>query len=464
MPLLTALPPGPKGTWIGGNLQQFGSGRLEFLVDVARTYGGLASFRFGPKRILLASDPDLIEQVLVTDAKHYIKHFGARAYKPVLGNGLVTSKGDLWLRQRRLSQPAFLKPRVQSYAPLMLDLTEKMLDTWKPGSDVDVHHEFSSLTSAIALKTLFDLDDPSNRNRFTESLRLSFDIISARLHRIIKLPYWLPSRANRRLKQAVRELYAVVDGFIAAGRARKEPGNDLLSRLLAAQDDDGSRMSDRQLRDEMMTLYLAGHETTALTLSWSWYLISQNPDVEAKLVAEWNRVLAGRLPTADDLPNMPYTDAVVMEAMRVYPPVYLIGREATRDMELGGYRVKKGYTIFMSQWVNHRDPRYFPSPEEFRPERWEDGLATRIPKYAYYPFGGGPRICIGNTFALMEAAIILATVGQRYRFTLMPGARIDFRPQITLVPASGIPASLALRDADESTLYCDHSRETSAAR
>ena len=195
-----------------------------------------------------------------------------------------------------------------------------------------------------------------------------------------------------------------------------------------------------------MTLYLAGHETTALTLTWSCYLIASHPAVEAKLVEEWSRVLAGRSPTPDDLAHLPYTDAVLTEAMRVYPPVYLIGREATRDLELGGYRVKKGYTIFMSQWVSHRDPRYFgPDPETFRPERWLDGLAKRLPKYAYYPFGGGPRVCIGNTFALMEAAILLATVGQRYKFTLDPGAVIETNPQITLLPTYGIPATLQMR-------------------
>lgn len=204
-------------------------------------------------------------------------------------------------------------------------------------------------------------------------------------------------------------------------------------------------MTDTQLRDEAMTLYLAGHETTALTLTWSWALLAQHPRVEEKLVAEWKRVLDGRIPTPEDLPNLPYTDAVITEAMRVYPPVYLIGREATTELELGGYRVKKGYTVFMSQWVNHRDPRYFPNPEEFRPERWEDGLAKRIPKYAYYPFGGGPRVCIGNTFALMEAAILLAAVGQRYRFTLDPDAALDVNPQITLLPKYGIPATLQLR-------------------
>jgi len=446
MPPSNALPPGPKGTRIGGNLRQFGARRLDFFLDVARAHGDLASFRFGPKRVFLASHPDLIEQVLVTDAKHYVKHFGARMYKPVLGNGLVTSEGDFWLRQRRLSQPAFLKSRVLSYAPVMAELTDRMLAAWTPGKAVDIHFEFSSLTSVIALKTLFDLDDPGDRGRFTDTLRLAFDLMSDRFRTLLRLPYWFPTPANRRLKRAVAELHAVVDGFIAQGRARGGHGTDLLSRLVSAQDDDGTRMTPRQLRDEAMTLYLAGHETTALTLSWSWYLLSQHPRVEAKLVAEWGRVLNGRTPTADDLPHLPYTDAVLTEAMRVYPPVYLIGREATRELELGGFRVKKGYTVFMSQWVSHRDPRYFgPDPEAFRPERWEDGLAKRLPKYAYYPFGGGPRVCIGNTFALMEAAVILAAVGQRYRFTLAPDAVIDVNPQITLLPLYGIPATLERR-------------------
>jgi cytochrome P450 len=444
-PVRRDLPPGPKGAWIGGALRQFANRRLNFLVDVARDFGDIASFRLGPRRIFLISNPDLIEQVLVTDAKHYIKHFGARAYKAVLGNGLVTSEGDFWLRQRRLSQPAFLKSRVLSYAPLMAELTDRMLARWRPNDLVDVHYEFSTLTSAIALKTLFDLDDAGDRERFTETLRLAFDLMSARIRSIYRLPSCFPTPANLRLKRAVAELFEVVDGFIAEGRARKEPGDDLLSRLVSAQDDEGTRMTDRQLRDEMMTLYLAGHETTALTLSWSWYLISQHPRVEEKLLTEWRRVLGGRAPSPNDLPNMPYTDAVITEAMRVYPPVYLIGREASTELEIGGYRVKKGYTVFMSQWVNHRDPRYFPEPEEFRPERWDDGLAKRIPNYAYFPFGGGQRVCIGNTFALMEAAIILAIVGQKFRFTLMPDAIIDVNPQITLLPKYGIPATLERR-------------------
>lgn len=438
------LPPGPKGSLLGGCLGQFMTRRLDFFLDVAK-YGDLASFRFGPRRIYLASHPDLIEQVLVTDAKHYIKHFGARMYKPVLGNGLVTSEGDFWLRQRKLSQPMFLKSRVLSYAPVMGELTRRMLAAWRPGERVDVHFEFSGLTSAIALKTLFGLDDHADREKFVESLRAAFLLLSEKFRALVRIPFWVPTPRNLKIRKAIAHLDTVLDGFIAAGRARKVPGDDLLSRLVTAQDDDGMRMTDRQLRDEAMTLYLAGHETTALTLSWSWYLLSQHPRVEEKLAAEWQRVLDGRTPTPDDLANLPYTEAVITEAMRVYPPVYLIGREATRDLELGGYRVKRGTTVFMSQWVNHRDPQHFPDPEVFRPERWEDGLAKRLPKYAYYPFGGGPRVCIGNTFALMEAAILLAAVGQRYRFTLAEDAVIDVNPQITLLPKFGIPAVLKMR-------------------
>ena len=240
---LTDLPPGPRGSWLAGSLRDFGSQRLDFFLRVAREHGDLASFRFGPRRVFLASHPDLIEQVLVTDARHYIKHFGARMYKPVLGNGLVTSEGDFWLRQRRLAQPAFLKNRVMSYAPMMGELTRTMLARWHPGLAVDVHYEFSGLTSAIALKTLFGLDDADDREEFVATLRRAFDLLSDRFRDLIRLPFWLPTVRNIRTRRAVAHLYRVVDGFIAAGRNRKEAGDDLLSRLVSAQDIDGTRMT-----------------------------------------------------------------------------------------------------------------------------------------------------------------------------------------------------------------------------
>jgi cytochrome P450 len=443
----SGLPPGPKGTLLGGSVRQFRAGLLNFLLETAREYGPLASFRIGPKRVFLASGHDLIEQVLVTDAKHYIKHFGARAFKPVLGNGLVTSEGAFWHRQRKLVQPAFLKARVQSYVPAMVELTNQMLNAWTSGKRAQIDFEFEALTSKIALKTLFDLDDHGDRERFDGVLKLAFDLMNARLRRIINLPLWVPTPANLRLQMAIAELDRTVQGFIASGRSRHHHGNDLLSRLLLAQHEDGRPMSDRQLRDEAMTLYLAGHETTALTLAWAWYLLSQHRRVEEKLVSEWQRVLRGVTPTAQHLQRLPYTAAVIAESMRLFPPVYVIGREATTELELGGYRVKPGYTVLMSQWVNHRDQNFFPDPEEFRPERWQDGLAKRLPKFAYYPFGGGQRICVGSTFALVEATIILAAVGQHYRFTVDPDAVIDIKPQITLLPANGIPATLECRSS-----------------
>jgi len=444
--LRPGLPPGPKGSLIGGNIAQIGPRRVDFFLDLARTYGPLASFRVGRWRLFLASDPELIQQVLVTDAKSYIKHFGARTFKPVLGNGLVTSEGDFWLRQRRLMQPAFVKAQLLSYAPAMAELAEAMLAKWAPGRSVNIEFEFSALTSAIALKTLFGLDDHGDRERIDQSLRLAFDLMTAKLDVPFQLPNWLPTPANFRLRRAIADVNSAIDGFIAAGRARGTRGNDLLSTMIAAQhDDDGTRMSDQQLRDEAMTLYLAGAETTALTLTWTWYLLSQHAQAERKLVDEWRRVLSGRPPSAGDLADLPYTAAVIHEAMRLYPPVYVIGREATTELELGGYRVKRGYTVLMSQWVNHRDPKYFPDPERFSPERWENGLLARLPKFAYYPFGGGQRLCIGSHFATMEAIILLATIGQKYRFTLDPGAVIDIKPQITLPPMYGMPATLERR-------------------
>jgi len=443
-PIRAGLPPGPKGTLIGGCIDKFDDGLLDFLLETARDYGRLASARVGPKRIFLVSDPALIEQVLVRDAKHYIKHFGTRAFRPILGNGLVTSEGAHWRSQRKLMQPNFMKAKVRAYAPLMSTITETMLEAWTPGEAVTVNFEFSRLTSQIALKALFDLDDAGDRQHFTDTLKRAIDIMTSRLRRLVKAPLWLPTPETLRLKRALSELDRTVLGFIAAARARGTEGDDLLSRLLAATDEDGSHMSDSELRDEAMTLYLAGHETTALALTWTWVLLSQHPSVEDKLASEWRTVLGGRTPALKDVADLPYTSAVITEAMRLYPPVYIMGREATKDLELGGYRVKRGYTVLMSQWVSHRDPEIFPDPETFRPERWEDGLARRIPKFAYFPFGGGQRVCIGTDFASVEAAIILAAVGQRYRFTI-DNVEIGFKPQVTLMPKDPITATLRRR-------------------
>jgi cytochrome P450 len=438
-----ARPPGPPGRLLSGNLNEFMTNRLDFMTDCAQQYGDLCSFRLGPRRVYLANHPDLLEQVLVTDARHYIKHFGARMYKPVLGNGLVTSEGDFWLRQRRLAQPAFQRPRLVGYAPVMVELTRKMLREWHEGRRIDVHAAMGELTSTIALKTLFGLDNVAERAAYTDALKDVFFLLSRRFHSL--LPNWFPSPNNVRIWRALSRLRALVDGFIRQGRNRKEPGDDLLSRLILAQDEDGTQMTDRQLRDEAMTLYLAGHETTATTLSWTWYVLARHPEIEEKLVAEWATVLGGRPPTVEDLPRLTWTENVISEALRLYPPVYLIGREPLMDLPLGGFVIPRGSTVFMSQWVMHRDARYYEDPLAFRPERWADGLAKRLPKYAYFPFGGGPRVCIGNTFAMMEGVLLLATIGQHYRFTLETEQPVEFAVGITLIPKNGIPAVLRRR-------------------
>jgi cytochrome P450 len=440
-----SLPPGPKGSPLAGSLQPFNDRRLDWLVEIARTHGPVCSFRLGPRRCLLVSDPDLIEQVLVTDYKKYVKHFGARLYRPLLGNGLVTSEGDFWLRQRRLAQPAFLKNRLARYAPAMTELAEQVARSWQAGKRVDIADEMSRLTGAIALRTLFGAGSIRDQDAYNRAHITALEVIHQRFRHLVKWPLWLPFPAHVRLKRALAHLDAIIDGFVQEGRSRPEPGDDLLSMLLRARDEDGSQMTDRQLRDEAMTLFLAGHETTALTLSWTWYLLAQHPEIEEKLAAEWSSVLGGRLPTPDDIPRLSYTEHVVQEAMRVYPPVYLIGREPVTDVELGGYRVRKGTTVFMSQWVSHRNPKYFDDPETFRPERWADGLARRLPKYAYYPFGGGPRVCLGNTFAMMEAVLLLATLGRRWRFTREPEPKVTPWPTITLKPRPGVWAVLQPR-------------------
>jgi cytochrome P450 len=439
------FPPGPRGRWLTGCLREFMDRRLDFFTEIAREYGDVVGFRLGTRRVWLINAPELIEQVLVTDNKLYIKHFGARMYQPLLGNGLLLSEGEFWLRQRRLAQPAFLKNRVSAYAGAMVELTEQALESWHDGMWCDMLVEMSTLTSSIAVRTLFGTEDVKDRESFRLALDDASDVIGERFRRLIQWPGWMPLASNRRLKRDLRHLDSIVEGFIEQGRARGQDADNLLARLLHARDEDGLRMTDRQLRDELTTLFLAGHETTALTLAWTWWLLAQHPEVEAKLAAEWRQVLGGRSPIVGDLEQLPYTEQVIMESMRLYPPAYLIGREPTVTTELGGYTLPKGTTVFLAEWVTHRDPRFFDEPNKFRPERWGEPKMEKLPKYAYYPFGGGPRLCIGNHFAMMEAALVLATIGQRFRFTLEPEPAVEPMPMITLRPFPGIPVVLKRR-------------------
>ncbi|HEV3445991.1 MAG TPA: cytochrome P450 [Gemmataceae bacterium] len=438
-------PPGPKGHWLKGNLAEFRRDSLGFITHCAREYGDIVSLKLGPKRVYLLNHPDLIEQVLVTQNRNFIKHFITRLLQRILGEGLLNSEADIWLRQRRLAQPAFHRSRIEAYGRVMVEFTENMLCTWKEGESRDIHVEFMRLALGIVAKTLLNADAGGEANTVASALEFLLKDFLYRWETLFPVPRWVPTPHNLRCKRARRSLEGTIYKYIRQGRAAGVDRGDLLSMLLQVRDEDGSGMSDLQLRDQVMTLFLAGHETTANSLSWTWYLLARHPEVEAKLGKELQDVLGGRPPTVADLPRLRYTDYVVCESMRLYPPVFAFGREALQACTLGGYEIPAGATVIMSQWIMHRHPRYFDNPEEFHPDRWANGLLQRISKYVYFPFGGGPRICIGNTFAMMEASLVLATLAQHYRFTLLPEPPVVPWPAVTLRPRHGILARLQKR-------------------
>jgi cytochrome P450 len=438
-------PPGPKGHWLQGNLAEFRRDSLGFITHCAREYGDIVSLKLGPKRVYLLNHPDLIEQVLVTQNRNFIKHFITRLLQRILGEGLLNSEADTWLRQRRLAQPAFHRSRIEAYGRVMVEFTENMLHTWHEGEVRDIHVEFMRLALGIVAKTLLNADAAGEANTVASALEFLLKDFLYRWETLLPVPRWVPTPHNLRCKRARRSLEGTIYKYITQGRAAGVDRGDLLSMLLQVRDEDGSGMSDLQLRDQVMTLFLAGHETTANSLSWTWYLLAQHPEAEAKLAKELQDVLGGRPPTVADLPRLRYTDYVVCESMRLYPPVFAFGREALQACTLGGYEIPAGATVIMSQWIMHRHPRYFDNPEKFQPERWANGLLQRISKYVYFPFGGGPRICIGNTFAMMEASLVLATLAHHYRFTLLPEPPVVPWPAVTLRPRHGIRARLQKR-------------------
>lgn len=445
------FPPGPAfglRRWWQGPLS--GADPLAYFSNIVREYGDFAGIQILNFRILLINHPDQIEDVLVTHPRKFIKGRVLKANKRVFGNGLLTSEGDFWLRQRRLAQPAFHRARIAGYASTMVEYTERLLHEWHDGEERDIHKEMMRLTLQIVGKTLFDADVERDAQDVGKSLELLLEL-GANFRRTIFVPQWLPTSTNLKLNRAIGQIEKILYRIIAQKRSSGRDAGDLLSMLLAAQDDDGTRMTDQQLRDEAITLFLAGHETTANTLSWTWWLLAQNPAVEAKLHAELNTVLAARAPSLDDLPKLAYTNHVITESLRLYPPAWGTARTCIADHEIAGYCVPKNSGVSFAQWTVHRDPRWYDAPEEFRPERWEGDLLKRLPRFAYFPFGGGPRQCIGNSFALMEAALVLATIAQHYRFRIVEGHPVVPLASITLRPRHGIRVTLESRTAKSRT-------------
>ncbi len=434
------LPPGPRGLSALTNVLAFGKDWNKFLLRCQREYGDVVFFRFLNLPLCLVAHPDAIEYILVKNAANLEKSRDYRALRALLGNGLLTSEGNFWQRQRKLIQPAFRHENILSYAKLMTEAAGAMVEQWRDGETRDVHEDFMGVTLEIVAKSLFGSDVSQDTRGVGQAVNTVMNLFIDQANWAFLLPESLPIPKSARLRKAIDHLNGVIHGIIRARRAHPKPANDLLQTLLDMRDESGAAMSDEQLRDEVMTLFLAGHETTANSITWTMRLLAENPKKEAALHAELRAVLHGRAPVAGDLPQLTYTEMVVKEALRLYPPAWGIGRRALEEFELAGYRIPAGTNLFMLQWITQRDARFFLDPERFEPERWqEDPTRTgKLPRFAYFPFGGGPRVCVGAGFAMMEAMLLLATFAQRFRFELVPGQDLTPLFSVTLRPKHGL--------------------------
>ncbi|MCZ7567118.1 MAG: cytochrome P450 [Ardenticatenaceae bacterium] len=441
------IAPGPQGYPLFGSLPDFRRDPLTFYLNAQRQFGDVIRFRGGPWRWYLLAHPDDVKHVLQDNHPNYRKGRFYDLLRPTLGEGLLTSEGRFWLQQRRLAQPAFHRQRLASFATTMTDATARMLERWqvyaRSGEPFNVAAEMMRLTLEVVGGTLFSTDVTGEAEAVGRALTVVIEYVNDLETRLFPLPPSIPTPANRRYRAAQRTLDEVVRHVIDERRRAGTDRGDLLSMLLLAQDEEtGASMNDRQLRDEVMTIFLAGHETTANALAWTWYLLSKHPSAGRRLHAELADMLGGRRPTVEDLPRLNYARMVIEEALRLYPPVWGFGRQAITDDEVGGYFLPANSLVVLSPYVTHRHPDFWENPEGFDPQRFMPQHAAARPRFAHFPFSGGPRQCIGNAFAMMEAQLILAMVAQRYRLDLVPGHSVEAEPTVTLRPRHGILVTL----------------------
>jgi cytochrome P450 len=440
-------PHGPRSKKPGDQLVPMSRDPLGYMVKIAAEYPDMAYFRLGNQRTFLMSNPEYVHDVLVANDWNFLKGRGLKRAKKILGNGLLTAEGNFHRRQRRLSQPAFHRQRIAAYAATMTEFAAHTREGWKAGEKRDIAQDMMRLTLAIVAKTLFDADVNNEAREIGQALGEVLEIFSTFSSPLTEITDKLPLPKNLRAKKGKERLDETIYRIIAEHRSTNEDRGDLLSMLLMAQDEEegSGGMSDDQLRDEVMTLFLAGHETTANALTWTWYLLSQNPEVEAKLHAEIDAVLGDRLASFEDVPNLKYTEMVMTEAMRLYPPVWVMGRRSISGIKIGGYYIPPKSIILLSQYAIHHDPRFYPEPEKFLPERWASEQIKGLPKMAYFPFGGGPRLCIGEQFAWMEGILLIATIARKWKLRLVPGHKVELQPLITLRPKYGMKMMLEPR-------------------
>ena len=440
-PIAPGMPPGPRRMFPGQMLLALRRrGLIGVMQDLARAHGDIALMSVPGEEMVLLNHPDLVRDMLVTHQKMFKKGRGLERTEMLLGRGLLTSEGDYHLRQRRLVAPAFHRQRIAGYGDVMANFAQRHAQAWTDGETRDMATDMMRLTLAIAGKTLFDADVEAEAAEIGDALTDVMAAWGVALLPLGNLFMKLPIPAARRFKKAKARLDATIYRMIADRRASGRDHGDLLSMLMAATDTegDGTGMTDEQLRDECLTIFLAGHETTANALTWTWYLLSENPAAEAVMHEEVDRVLAGRTATAADLPQLPYTRMVLAESMRLYPPAYAVGRRALVPYDVGGYRLPVRTVVLASQYLMHRDPRWWSDPESFKPERWREGSGEPRHKFAYYPFGAGTRVCVGEQFAWMEGTLVLAELAKQWRFRHDPTHEVALSPVITLRPAHGM--------------------------
>ena len=461
---MTPVALGPKPTLFNAFSYRPGRDPLAFFTDLARTYGDIVAYRLGGEQLYFVNDPQQIKDILITHNRNFTKGRALQRTKRLLGEGLLTSEGATHLRQRRLVQPAFHRERIAAYADTMVEYADRSRGRWRDGATLDVAQEMNRLTLSIVGKTLFDVDVQSQAAEVGVALTRVIETFWMTMLPFSDLLEHLPVPKLRRARAARAQLDAIIYGMIAERRQSRRDHGDLLSMLLSAQDEEAegaggppslgdtrSRigaaglMSDEQVRDEAMTIFLAGHETTANALTWTWYLLSTAPDVEAKLHAEVDRALQGKLPGVTDIAALPFVERVVTESMRLYPPAWIIGRRAITAYPLGPYMAPARSIMVMSPFVVQRDARYYKEPERFDPDRWTPEFRAALPKFAYFPFGGGPRQCIGESFAWMELILLVATIAQQWQLRLVPGHPVVLQPLVTLRTKHGMRMTVTQR-------------------
>lgn len=444
----TKLPPGPKTKIPLGHLFSFRRDSIGFLKKIAAEYGDIVHFTFGPIQVVLLNHPDYIKEVLTTQHHLFVKGRPLEMAKELLGEGLLTSEGEFHKRQSRLIQPAFHRTMIESYAAAMTACTARHTSGWQDGMVVDMKDEMTQLSIAIAGKTLFDADTEKDAVEIGEALDIATSLFGR-----IPLPFseWLlklPIPSTMRFFKAKKRLDDTIYNMINERRRNPKDNGDLLSLLLRSNEetvDGAGGMSDQQVRDEAMTLFLTAFDTTSTALTWTWYLLSQHPEVEAEMHEEIDRVLNGRLPAMDDIPELKFTRMVLGESMRLYPPSYVIPRQALKDFPVGQYVVPAGAIVLLSPYLIHRDPRFHPDPEKFDPRAWDKHVQGQQSKYEYFPFSRGPRACIGEPFAWMQGSVVLATIAQSWRVKLVPDHPVELLPLINLRPKHGMKMTLHRR-------------------